>query len=250
MLEKAIKVSKISKTFVINKEKSKGALSIFVNFLNGQKNTKSLKVLDSISFEVNKGDVLGIIGKNGCGKSTLLKIIAGILCADYGSVFTLGNVVYLSGFGYGLVQKLTMRENIFLIGTLMGLSKKEILNKIDKIVEFSGLKEFIDNKVYKFSSGMIVRLNFSITIHCLEYKKPDIILLDEVLDVGGDIDFQNKAIQKIENLIKSGSAIIIVSHNLETIKKYCQKVVWLNENVIKIGGAEKIITEYENSIKK
>ena len=141
-----------------------------------------------------------------------------------------------------------MRENIYLMGSVMGLSQEEIRNRFDQIVEFSGLRDHVDIKIYQFSTGMISRLNFSIVMHCLEYKKPDILLLDEVLSAGGDIDFQEKATKKMEELIKGGAAVILVSHSLSTINDYCDNVIWLEKgNIKEIGKPKNIIKNYKKS---
>jgi ABC-type polysaccharide/polyol phosphate transport system ATPase subunit len=204
--------------------------------------------LDSISFQLFSGEKLGLIGKNGSGKSTLLRTIAGIYKHDEGEIKQLGEVVYISGFGIGLKPRLSMRNNIFLIGAVMGLTRKEIKKKFSAIVAFSELNDFVDTKVYQFSSGMIKRLCFSVVIHCLENKSHDIILFDEVFGSGGDLTFQNKAITKMENLIKTGAAVIIVSHDLEVIEKYCDRVLLLSSGqIIKEGDPKEVISSYVNN---
>lgn len=215
--------------------------------LNKNKNQYFLPVLKNISFTVNTGEVLGIIGKNGCGKSTLLKIIAKIYFPDKGTIKTNGKVTYLTGLGQELLPKLTMRENIYLIGSLMGLSKKEVNNKFKEIVAFSGLKKFLDVKVEKFSTGMVTRLSFSANIHFLTHKTPDIILLDEVFGGGGDFEFQEKASKKMGELIKGGATVFIVTHRLDLINKYCDRAIWLeNGKIAKIGKPNTIINMYKS----
>lgn len=244
-----VKVENISKKFNIDLKKQ--SLLSRVLEVSGRRESilkRDLGVLKDVSFEVKQGEILGLIGKNGSGKSTLLKIIAGIYRPDYGTIATKGSVVYLNGLKSGLMPKLTMRENIFLMGSVMGLSQNDIKNRFDEIVEFSGLREFVDNKVCHFSSGMVSRLNFSVTIHCLKHKNPDILLLDEVFGAGGDIDFQQKGTAKMEELIKGGATVILASHSLEIIKKHCDKAVLLKrENIAVIGGTEDIIEKYIKS---
>ena len=251
---KMITVDNISKKFFLDVKNKEGALFRIISLLNKNNVTKQkreVQVLNNITFDVYSGQILGIIGKNGSGKSTLLRIIAGIYQTDTGEVKTEGSAVYLTGTGQGSSGKLTMRENIYLMGSVMGLNQKEIGSRFDEIVEFSGLKEHLDIKIYQFSTGMISRLNFSIVMHCLEHQNPDILLLDEVLSAGGDIDFQEKATKKMEDLIKGGAAVILVSHSLDTINDYCDNVIWIEKGNIKETGEPKtVINDYKNSIKK
>lgn len=226
---KRIIVKNVSKAFNADFVKNEGSLFRMVDFLSGKTEKRKLEVLKDVSFDVCKGEVLGIIGKNGSGKSTLLRLIAGVYRPDSGDIKTHGKIVYLTGLGQGSSKKLTMRENIYLMGAVMGLSQKEIKSRFDEIVDFSGLNDFVDMKIYQFSTGMVVRLNFSIIIHCVSHQNPDILLLDEVLSAGGDMDFQIKANKKMEELIRGGAAVVIVSHNLPDIKKYCNKVICLDK---------------------
>jgi len=243
--EVRIKLEHISKKFKIGTKKKESFLGKILNLTLGVESKKEFFVLNDVSFEVKAGEIIGIIGKNGAGKSTLLRVIAGIYTSDSGILKTNGRVVYLSGFGSGLKTKLTMAENIFLIGSLMGLSQKDLRNKFDEIVEFSGLKEYVNTKVYQFSDGMVSRLNFSIGIHCLLHKNPEILLIDEVFGGGGDIDFQKKAIAKMEELIKCGASVIIVSHSLDTIKKYCDKALLLEKGKIVLEDVpERVVGSY------
>jgi ABC-type polysaccharide/polyol phosphate transport system ATPase subunit len=241
-----IKVENLHKKFLMETEKSQGALKDFISlFLRRDK--KELQALKDVSFSVCSGQVLGVIGENGSGKSTLLKVIAGIYPQDKGLVELGGDSVYLNIFGAGLMPKLTMRENIYLMGSIMGLSREDIKEKFNSIVDFSGLKDFTDNKVCQFSTGMVARLVFSTAINCLEHRNPDIILLDEVFESGGDFDFRKKALKKMEELVKSKKAVVLVSHNLDIIKNYCNNVLWLNQGrVKKIGDPKEIVEEYVN----
>jgi ABC-type polysaccharide/polyol phosphate transport system ATPase subunit len=248
MKEATIKIDGVSKRFKIG-PKQNLALGIILSILN-KNEKKELQVLDNISFTANKGEILGIIGRNGSGKSTLLRTIAGIYLQDKGTIEKKGRVFYISGLDAGLIQRLTMKENIFLGCSILGLSQEEIKKKFNQIVEFSGLKDFVDTDIDKFSSGMLSRLNFSITIHCLEHHNPDIILLDEVFGSGGDIDFQNKAATRMEELIKRGATVILVSHSLEIIEKHCHKVILMDKGkIIKTGSPNETIKFYENTNK-
>jgi ABC-type polysaccharide/polyol phosphate transport system ATPase subunit len=188
--------------------------------------------------------VLGIIGKNGSGKSTLLRVIAEIYKPNTGKVIHHGNVFYLTTMGVGLNEKLTMRDNISLVGSIMGLSQKRIREIYNDIVEFSELGEFVDMKVRQFSTGMIGRLGFSISVFCMKNKKSEILLLDEVFGSGADFEFEIKAISKMEELIKGGATVVMVSHNLDTMEKYCDRIVWLEHGSIKDEGNPVDIIKY------
>lgn len=245
--EKSIQVAGICKKFNIGFKKNDGALGRLVSFVSGKETRKELEVLKNISFTAKQGEVIGVIGKNGSGKSTLLRIIAGIYQPDTGQVETAGRVDYLSGFANGLSQKLTMEENIYIMGAMMGLSQNDIKEKLGEIIEFSGLKDFLYTKVYQFSSGMVTRLAFSVTIHCLNHSKPDILLLDEVFGAGGDIDFEEKAIQKMGEFLKGGSTVILASHNLKVVEEYCNRAFWLEKGgIIKEGLPSEVIQAYQN----
>lgn len=243
-------VRNVSKKFNLDSNRKESIL-FKLSKISSTPNKNEIQVLKDISFEVKAGEIIGIIGKNGCGKSTLLRIIAEVYFPDSGEVKTDGKVTYLTAMGQGLIPKLTMRENIFLMGSIMGLSQEDIGKRFDEIVEFSGLKEFVDTKVYQFSTGMVTRLGFSVTIHCLKHQNPDIILLDEVFGSGGDINFHEKAIAKMEELIKGGATVILVSHSLDIIEKYCHRVILIdNGGIKKVGGPEEVIKSYEEMSKK
>lgn len=241
-----IKVSEISKKFKIG-SKNNPALGRVLTLLKREKQ-KELQVLKEVSFEVKEREILGLIGRNGSGKSTLLRVIAGIYLQDEGSIETNGKVFYLSGFDSGLMPRLTMKENIFLMCSVLGLSQKDIKKKFNDIVEFAGLRDFVYTEVDKFSSGMLSRLNFSITIHCIQHHSPDILLLDEVFGAGGDIDFQEKAIKRMEELITGGATVLMVSHNLSIIEQYCKKTLLMEKGSIKFAGdTKKAISTYTNT---
>ena len=243
-----ISVKNICKKFNLSGKKSDNALSGLLSSISGKDNSIKFEAIKDISFELFAGEKLGLIGGNGSGKSSLLRIIAGIYRADSGTIKSNGNVIYINGFGIGLKHRLSMRDNIYLVASIMGLSHKEINKRFDEIVAFSELEEFIDTKIYQFSYGMIMRLCFSISMHCLEYKENDILLLDEVFGSGGDFAFEKKAIAKMESLIKQGASFVIVSHNLETITKYCDRVILLDEGkIIREGESSEIVNAYKNS---
>lgn len=241
-----LNVNNVSKIFNIGYKKDNGLLSSFLSLFSGKEPQKILQVLNDVSFKAYAGENIGIIGKNGSGKSTLLRLIANIYQIDSGNIHTKGKLIYIDGYGLGLKQKLTMRDNIYLVGLLMGLSEEEVTKRFSEIVSFSELEEFLDTKIYQFSSGMLNRLSFSITIHCLEHNNPEIILLDEVFGGGGDLSFQNKATARMEEFISGGATVVLVSHDLNLIKKYCNRVILLHKGrKIQEGDPETIIEIYK-----
>jgi ABC-type polysaccharide/polyol phosphate transport system ATPase subunit len=188
----------------------------------------------NLNFQIHKGEAVGIIGANGSGKSTILKLIAGVLTPTNGQIKVLGRISPLIELGAGFHPELTGRENIYLNGTILGLSKKEIDEKFASIVAFSEIEKFIDTPVKHYSSGMYMRLGFSIAISV----DPEILLVDEILAVG-DIAFQKKCLEKMKEFQKSGITIILVSHSLDLIKLFCQKFIFLKEGKIVVIGNSK-----------
>ena len=212
-------------------------LSEFSNDENAEDIIWSLK---DISFELEYGKVLGIIGKNGAGKSTLLKILCRITEPTSGNAFINGRVGSLLEVGTGFHQELTGRENVFLNGVILGMTKKEIERKFDEIVDFSGVEQFIDTPVKRYSSGMRVRLAFAVAAHL----EPEILLIDEVLAVG-DVDFQNKCLSKMNSMSNSGRTILFVSHNMGAIQSLCSRVILIdNGKIISDGNANTVVSEY------
>lgn len=203
---------------------------------------KIFKAVKGVTFEVPKGQILGICGKNGSGKSTLLRAISDIFSADKGSINLHGNSISLLSIGVGFQKQLTGYENIFLSGMLLGYSKEQIEEKVKDIIEFSELGDFIYKPVRSYSSGMYSKLAFSITA----ILETDIMLIDEVLSVG-DIHFKEKSYNKMKELISDDKrTVVIVSHNSKTIIELCDKVIWLHEGLIKDeGDPETIMNEYE-----
>lgn len=238
-------VKGLSKKFNIGYKRNESVLARLLNLISGREFKKEIFVLRNISFKAGQGQNIGIIGRNASGKSTLLKLIAGIYEPYNGVIRTKGKVLFLDGFGQGLKPRLTMRENIFLIGSINGLSQKAIKERFEEIVKFSALRDFVDTKVYQFSSGMKSRLSFSVMIYCIKHSNPDIILLDEVLEVGGDIDFKSKALAKMEDFIKGGTTVIMVSHHLNTLEKYCNEILWIDKGkIVKMGRPKTVIEDY------
>lgn len=200
-----------------------------------QKHTyEELYAIHDLTLKVNKGEFLGIIGKNGSGKSTLLKLIANVLKPTSGTITVNANVAPFLELGIGFQGDLTVKDNIFLYGALLGMSKNEILDKYGWIIDFSGLERFVDAKLKNLSSGMQVRLGFSITV---SVESP-ILLVDEVLAVG-DVDFQRKCYDSFEKFRKAGRTILFVSHDLAAVEKFCDRVILLENGYIKEQGKSK-----------
>lgn len=240
--EVAIDVKNISKTFYIFEEKKESLRELFSSFFR-QGKTKKFKAVDDVSFKVHKGEFLGIIGRNGSGKSTLLKMIAGIYGSDNngGSIKVNGSMVPFLELGVGFNAELTGRENVFLNGTILGMSKKFIHEKYKEIVDFAEIGDFINMPVKNYSSGMKVRLAFSIAVQA----NADIYILDEVFSVG-DAAFQQKSRKIIERFVEEGKTIIYVSHGLANVAKYSQRVIWLEQGKLMYDGdTEDGIKQYE-----
>ena len=238
----AIRVKNISKKYKIyNSEKNR--LGQIINPFN--KNTqKEFIALNNISFDVNEGEILGIIGSNGSGKSTLLKILAGVCFKTSGELFIKGKVASILELGTGFNNELTGIENIYLNASIMGIGKEEI-NKIkDDIINFADIGEFINYPLKTYSSGMYARLAFAVAIHV----NPDILIVDEILSVG-DIEFQNKCMDKFKEFKSLGKTIIYVSHGLDAVQNYCEKAIWLEKGEIKeIGSAIEVVEKYYKNI--
>lgn len=221
----AIKVENVSKTFQIPHEKISSIRSAFVNAFR-KSSHEEFKALDDVSFEVQKGEFFGIIGMNGSGKSTLLKILAGIYEPDQGKIMINGRISPFLELGIGFNPELSGRDNVYLNGVVLGLTKKQLDEKFDNIVRFSELERFIDQKLKNYSSGMQVRLAFAVSIHA----NRDILLMDEVLAVG-DANFQEKCYQYFQKM-KGKKTVLFVSHDAESMKKFCDRTLVLNEGKV------------------
>lgn len=190
---------------------------------------EELTVLDNVSFTVNKGEVMGIVGKNGAGKSTLLKVIAGVLKPTSGKVSALGNIVPMLELGSGFDPELSGRENIYLNGAILGYSKEFLDSKYDEILAFSELQDFIEMPIRNYSSGMMMRLAFSVAT----VVQPEILIVDEILAVG-DEGFQNKSKARMMELMGGGTTVLFVSHSIEQIEQMCERVIWLENHRVKM----------------
>lgn len=232
----------------VSKQFSRQTHKTFKEFLPalfmGEKTLDQFTALDNISFEVQKGDCLGIIGPNGSGKSTILKLIAGVMSPTSGTITVKGKVSPLIELGAGMHPELTGRENIYLNGSILGLSRQKIKANFDQIVDFSELHQFIDQPVKHYSSGMYMRLAFSIAIHV----DPEILIVDEILAVG-DTAFKTKCFAKMEEFKRQGITILLVSHTLDTISSFCTKAILIDQSkLIKSGNAQEICRLYNTSI--
>lgn len=217
--------------------------SIKKNLLHFRKTqVEKFEALHGVTFSVKKGDVIGIVGKNGSGKSTLLNTIAGIFSPDEGSVELNSDSVGLMSLGVGFQRMMSGRENILISGMLLGFSEEEVREKMDEIITFAGLGQFIDMPVKTYSSGMYSKLAFAITA----ILEPEILLIDEVLSVG-DANFKKKSFAKIKELIADRNrTVLIVSHSLESLRTLCNQILWLHEgNLMKIGPTDEVLAEYE-----
>jgi len=252
--EIAISVQNVSKTFRIPHEKVTSLRSAAVGVFSRKRGYEEFKALDDVSFEVKKGEFFGIIGRNGSGKSTLLKILAGIYQPDTPVKYAKGDParrqfhgVKVNGMispflelGIGFNPELSGRDNIYLNATVLGMTKKQIDKKFDDIVKFSELERFIDQKLKNYSSGMQVRLAFSVSIH----GNRDILLMDEVLAVG-DSNFQSKCLEEFNKYRDMGRTVIIVTHDISVVQRYCDRAILLrNGKIKKIGKAEEVANEY------
>lgn len=244
-MQNAIEVKNVTIKFNMAKEKVDSIKEYILKFIKKQLFFEEFTALNDVSFDVKKGEVFGIIGLNGCGKSTILKIISGIYSPSKGSVKVNGSIAPLIELGAGFDMDLTARENIYLNGSVLGYSKNYIDSKFDEIVDFTELHQFIDVPMKNYSSGMVARIGFAIAT----ITDPDILIVDEILSVG-DFLFQQKCERRINELMKKGTTILIVSHSIDQIKRLCNRVMWLKSGqVVKIGETQEICNEYSHTTK-
>lgn len=231
-MKKTIVVDNVSMRFNLASERVDSLKDLLIKKIKFQSvSFDEFWALRNISFSVDKGESCALIGANGSGKSTMLKIISGILTPTKGSVEVNGSIAPLIELGAGFDYELTGRENIFLNGAILGYSKKLMLEKYDEIIDFSELRDFIDVPVKNYSSGMIARLGFSIAT----MVKPEILVVDEILAVG-DQAFQDKCHKRLEDMMNSGTTVLLVSHSAADIKRICQKAVWIDKSNLRFVG--------------
>ena len=238
--DNALEVKNISKHFRLPTEQANGIKQAFINWTKGVKGYKEQHVLDSISFEVKKGEFFGIVGRNGSGKSTLLKLISQIYVPDSGEIKVNGKLVPFIELGVGFNPELTGRENVYLNGALLGFSHKQVGEMYKDIVDFAELHEFMDQKLKNYSSGMQVRLAFSIAIKV----ESDILVFDEVLAVG-DEAFQNKCSNYFIDAKKRGKTVILVTHSMKSVREFCDRAILIENGAIASEGApDKVASAY------
>ncbi len=240
MDEKIIEVNGVTMRFHMNNDKIMSLKEFVTTALRGKLHFNEFTALDNVSFYVDRGETLGLIGRNGAGKSTMLKVISGILKPTEGSVTVRGNVAPMLELGSGFDFDLTGHENIFLNGAILGYSEEYLKEKYDEIVEFSELGDFIESPLRNYSSGMLARLAFSVAT----VVKPEILIVDEILSVG-DADFQEKSRARMMELMSGGTTVLFVSHNIEQIRQMCSRVVWLEHGGVKMAGpADEVCQAY------
>ena len=238
-----IRAKNISMRYLMTYDRIKSIKEYLVQLVKGKIKYEEFWALRNVSFEIKKGEVVGIIGHNGAGKSTLLKVISGILKPTDGELEVHGNIVPMLELGSGFDHDLTGRENVFLNGAILGYTEEYLKTKYDEIVAFSELGKFIDVPIRNYSSGMLMRLAFSIAT----VVQPEILIVDEILAVG-DAAFQEKSKARIHELMSGGTTVLFVSHSLEQIREMCDRVIWLEHgNVKMIGPTKEICDAYQVS---
>lgn len=240
-MESKIEVKNVSIRFRMSNDKINSIKEYIVQLVKGKITYSEFEALKNVTFDVKKGEVVGLIGNNGAGKSTILKIISGILKPSDGEVIVRGNVAPMLELGSGFDMDMTGEENIFLNGAILGYSEEFIKEKYEEIVKFSEIEDFMNVPLRNYSSGMIARLAFSIAT----IVRPDILIVDEVLSVG-DAAFQEKSRKKMEELMSGGTTVLFVSHNLNEIREICSRVLWLDQGSVKMfGKTKKVCDAYE-----
>ena len=238
--ELMIRVSDVSMRFRMEEDRSASLKETVTKLLSRKLKFKEFYALHDVSFDVHKGDVLGIIGRNGAGKSTILKIISGIMKPTTGEVERFGNIVPMLELGSGFDMDLSGRENIFLNGAILGYDKQFLYDKYDEILDFSELHDFIEMPLRNYSSGMIMRLAFSIAT----VVEPEILIVDEILAVG-DINFQQKSRARMMDLMSGGTTVLFVSHDMNQVREMCNRVIWLDGGTVRMSGtAEEVCNQY------
>jgi len=240
-LEPRIQIDEVTHQYRVIRERPDSLREAFTKIFSRHSSVEIFEALKKVSFQVQDGEVLGIIGRNGSGKSTLLKLIAGVFAPTQGRVQVRGSVAPLIELGAGFHADLTGRENILLNGLLLGVAKLEIQMREARIIDFAELGDFIDSPVKQYSSGMFMRLAFAIAVEV----NPDVLLVDEILAVG-DAEFQAKCEARLQNFRDEGKTIIVVSHDAETVRRFCSRLVLLDHGEVVIDGlADDVLKRYE-----
>lgn len=236
-----VDVNDVSMMFNLSKEKIDNIKEYIIKFLKKELMFSEFWALRNVSFQIKRGESLGLVGLNGSGKSTMLKIIAGVMKPTNGKVGVFGTVAPLIELGAGFDTDLSARENVYLNGAMLGFSAKQMDEKFEEIINFAELWDFVDVAIKNFSSGMLARLGFSIAT----VSRPDILIVDEILAVG-DYKFQQKCEERINKMIEGGTTIVMVSHSIDQIKRICKKAVWLEGGKVKLyGDVDYVCREYQ-----
>ncbi len=238
-----IEAEHISVVYKLTKNRVMSIKEYVVSILSHKLQYEEFRALNDVSITVEKGEVIGIVGRNGAGKSTLLKVISGILKPTNGKVTVYGNIVPMLELGSGFDPELSGRENIFLNGAILGYNRPFLESKYQEILEFSELHEFIDQPIRTYSSGMLMRLAFSIAT----VVQPEILIVDEILAVG-DAAFQEKSNRRMMELLGGGTTVLLVSHDINQIERLCDRVMWLDHGTVKmIGDCKEVCEKYKKS---
>ncbi len=235
-----VRLDHVTMKYNLSKDRVDSLKEYIIKLLKRQLFYDEFIAINDVSFEIQKGEVFGLVGLNGAGKSTLLKLVAGVIKPTKGIVCTQGTIAPLIELGAGFDPELTARENIFMNGAVMGYSAKYMKERFDEIIDFAELWEFVDVPIKNFSSGMYARLGFAVAT----IVKPEILIVDEILGVG-DYKFQKKCNDRIQELMRGGTTVLLVSHSPNLIKEYCDRAAWLEKGKLKdIGSAKKICDRY------
>jgi len=243
MSKPMIEVKNVKMKFKMSDEPLNSLKEIFTKAVTGKLKFNEFLAMDGVSFNVEKGETIGLIGSNGAGKSTTLKVISGILKPTEGKVIVRGNIVPMLELGAGFDLELTGKENIYLNGAILGYTKEYLESKYEEIVDFAEIREFIDMPIRNYSSGMMARLAFSIA----SVVQPEILIVDEILAVG-DAKFQEKSLKRMQELMSGGATVLFVSHDLEKIEEMCDHIVWLEKGQVKqYGDAKTVCKAYKKA---
>lgn len=238
-----IEIRDVTMRFRMNSDKILSLKEFVTTALQGKLRYEEFTALDQVSFDVRKGETMGLVGRNGAGKSTMLKVISGILKPTEGSVVCRGSVVPMLELGSGFDMDLTGRENIFLNGAILGYSEEFLKEKYDEILDFSELGRFIDTPIRNYSSGMLARLAFSVAA----MVEPEVLIVDEILSVG-DADFQGKSKRRMLEMMGGGTTVLFVSHDVAQIREMCSRAVWLEHGKVQmLGDTDEVCDAYSNS---
>lgn len=238
-MSEAIRLENVTKVFVPHRELGAGLKEIVLHPLRVWRQARALRfvAVRDVSFSVRHGETFGVVGRNGAGKSTVLGMISGVLVPSSGTIRVAGRISPLLELGVGFVQELTGRENALLNGVLLGLRRADIESRLEAVLDFAGLRDFADQPLKTYSSGMQSRLGFSVAVHA----DPEILLVDEVLAVG-DLEFQERCLERISELHSRGATILFVSHDMETVNKVCDRAVWLEHGRVEAEGSARDVT--------